>query len=84
MGNIEKILQRILQGNADQNVRFSEVCIVLQRLGFHQRTKGSYHIFYKENVEEIINLQPLGNKAKPYQVKPVRNSILKYKLTGEI
>jgi len=31
---------------------------------------------------EILNLQPLGSKAKAYQVKQVRNVILKYKLGG--
>jgi len=30
-------------------------------------------------VEEKINLQREGNKAKPYQVKQVRAVILKYK-----
>jgi hypothetical protein len=35
-------------------------------------------------VEEILNLQPKNAKAKPYQVKQVRNIILKYNLnTGE-
>ncbi len=84
MSNFDKILRRILQGNADQNLRFSEVCLVLERLGFQERIKGSHHIFYQENIEEIINLQSQGNKAKSYQVKQVRNLILKYKLTGEI
>ena len=84
MSNFTKILSRILQGNADHNFRFSEICLVLERLGFQDRTKGSHHIFYREAVSEIINLQPLGGKAKPYQVKQVRNLILKYKLTGEI
>ncbi len=33
-------------------------------------------------IEEIINIQPQSNnKAKPYQVKQVRNLILKYKLS---
>ena len=27
-----------------------------------------------------MNLQPMGAKAKPYQVRQVRNVILKYKL----
>ena len=36
------------------------------------------------DVEEIINIQPAGNKAKPYQVKQIRNIILKYKLGGNI
>ena len=33
-----------------------------------------------EFIDEIINIQPDGNKAKPYQVKQVRNIILKYGL----
>ena len=38
-------------------------------------------IFYKEDVEEIINLQPLKDgKAKAYQVKQVREIVLKYRL----
>ncbi len=41
---------------------------------------GSHHIFTKDRVEEILNLQPKGNESKPYQVKQVRNVILKYKL----
>jgi len=43
-------------------------------------TGGSHRIFYKEGVEEIINIQPKGGKAKPYQVKQVRQIISKYKL----
>jgi hypothetical protein len=52
-------------------------------LGFEERVRGSHHIFTKEGVEEILNLQPKGAKAKPYQAKQVRNVILKYKLGGE-
>ena len=52
------------------------------RLGFGERVRGSHHIFWKEGVEEILNLQPKGGKAKPYQVKQVRHVILKYKLGG--
>jgi len=37
----------------------------------------------RQNVNEIINLQPKGGQAKPYQVKQVRNIIVKYKL-GEL
>jgi len=32
-------------------------------------------------VEEILNLQPREGKAKPYQVRQVRNVILWYDLT---
>jgi hypothetical protein len=42
-----------------------------------------HHIFTKRGVEEIINLQPQGNKAKPYQVKQVRALAVKYRLSGD-
>jgi hypothetical protein len=35
-----------------------------------------------DGVEEILNLQPKDGKGKPYQVKQVRNVILKYRLRG--
>jgi len=44
------------------------------------RTSGSRHIFRMTGVEEKINLQKDGNKAKPCQVKQVRAVILKYRL----
>lgn len=56
---------------------------MLCKLGFKERVRGSHHIFTKEGVEEILNVQPKGTKAKPYQVKQVRNVILGYKLGGE-
>ena len=40
-------------------------------------------MFRKEGVEEKINIQKDGNKAKPYQVKQVRAVILRYRLGGE-
>jgi len=52
----------------------------LKRVGFNERIRGSHHIFVKDGVEEILNLQPKGNKSKPYQVKQVRNVMLKYRL----
>jgi hypothetical protein len=39
--------------------------------------------FTKDGVEEILNLQPKGGKAKPYQVKQVRRLIVEYKLGGQ-
>lgn len=45
-----------------------------------KRISGDHYIFRKEGVLEKVNLQKEGNKAKPYQVRQVRNIILKYKL----
>jgi len=47
------------------------------------RIKGSHHIFSQENIEEIINLQPDGSKAKAYQVKQIRELMVKYQLGVE-
>jgi hypothetical protein len=48
-----------------------------------ERIRGSHHVFTKDGVEEILNLQAKGGKAKPYQVKQVRGVIVRYKLGGE-
>lgn len=54
--------------------------IAVTALGFVERVKGSHHIFTKPDVAEILNLQPRGSLAKPYQVKQVRTVIVRYKL----
>ncbi len=79
----DKTLDKILRGTSDANIPFSELCQLLRRLGFDERIRGSHYIFSKEGVEDIMNLQPQGAKAKPYQVKQVRNVILKYRMAGE-
>jgi hypothetical protein len=54
---------------------------LLLALGFDERVRGSHHIFSRGGVIEILNLQPLGDgMAKPYQVRQVRDVILKYRL----
>jgi len=45
--------------------------------------KGSHHIFSREGIDEIINLQPDGSKAKAYQVKQIRDIMVKYQLGVE-
>ena len=82
MSQIEKPILNILNGASDANIAFKDLCQLLTHLGFDERTKGSHHLFRKAGVEEKINLQRDGNKAKPYQVKQVRAVILKYKLGG--
>ena len=84
MSQYEKLLLSILSGTQDRNILFADLQTVLDRLGFQCRIKGDHFIYTKDGVEEIINLQPAGNKAKPYQVKQIRNIILKYQLGGQI
>lgn len=81
MSKFDKIVAKILQGNADKNIDFVDLCRILEKLGFEVRIKGSHHIYTKEGIEEIINIQPTSeSKAKPYQVKQVRELMLNYQL----
>ncbi|MFL6200604.1 MAG: type II toxin-antitoxin system HicA family toxin [Thermoanaerobaculia bacterium] len=78
----DMLLQRILHGQSDANIRFDELRRLLADLGFEERIRGSHHIFVKAGVEQLINLQREGSTAKPYQVRQVRSVILRYKLGG--
>jgi predicted RNA binding protein YcfA (HicA-like mRNA interferase family) len=82
MAGRDKIMDAVLRGTSDANISFSDLCGLLRRLTFEERIKGSHHIFTRSDIEEILNLQPKHGKAKPYQVKQVRNVILKYDLSG--
>ena len=84
MSQYEKLLLSILSGTRDKNILFSDLQVVLERLGFQCRIKGDHFIYTKAGIEEIINIQPTGNMAKPYQVKQVRGIILKYQLGGSV
>jgi hypothetical protein len=82
MSRHEKLLLQILRGTSDANISFEGMRALLVWLGFEERIRGGHHIFTRDRVEEILNLQPRGSHAKPYQVKQVRQVILKYKLGG--
>ena len=77
MSRYEQLLQKILSGRSDANIRFDELCALFERFGFVERVRRSHHIFRKMGVPERITLQRDANHAKPYQVRRV---ILKHKL----
>jgi len=78
VGKHRKFFERLMRGSSDHALRFDDLCMLLTRLGFEERVRGDHHIFTKEGVVEIINLQPKGFNAKPYQVKQIRYLIQKY------
>ena len=80
MGKQQKLLAHILMRKGDANVSFPALCQLLARLGFAERVTGDHHIFTKDGIQEILNLQPKGAKAKPYQVKQIRDLILEHHL----
>ena len=80
MSRFERLLERILLGRTDANIRFADLCGLMRYLGFEERISGSHHLYRKQGVAERINLQRDNRDAKPYQVRQVRRLILKYKL----
>lgn len=82
---MKNLLNKVLSGLSDANIRFVDLRKLLLFLEFKERIKGDHHIFYKTGIMEIINLQPLKDgKAKPYQVKQCRKLIFKYSLNKDL
>lgn len=80
MSQQEKILLKVVSGGHDRSMKFHELQKILYMLGFQCRVKGDHFIYWKDGIDEIINIQPDGNMAKPYQVRQKRNIILRYGL----
>ena len=78
MSRYGKLAWRILNGGSDQSIRFDELAAFLNRLGFEVRVRGSHHIYTHPMVVEIVSLQRRSDgTAKPYQVRQVRDIILR-------
>ncbi len=80
-GRRDRLLAQLLGGRADANVSFEAICALLRRLGFHKRTRGSHHVFRRKGVEEPLNLQRDGAKAKVCQIRQARAVLVRYGLT---
>ena len=83
MSRYDKLLKQMLRGASDANIAFDDLRQLLRHLGFEERVRGSHHIFRRPDVAEKINLQRDDGKAKVYQVRQVRNLLLKYKLGSD-
>lgn len=78
-----KLYDLVLSGHSDNNLNFNDLCRLVLAIGFLAKPrKGTSHqIFIRPDIPEIINLQPRGHNAKPYQVKQVRDLIIRYNLS---
>jgi hypothetical protein len=85
MSTFEKLVEKLLRGGSDSSFSFSDLRYILRSSGFDETIKGSHHIFSRSGVEEQLNLQKWrGSKnAKPYQLRQVRNLLVKYDLGRE-
>jgi predicted RNA binding protein YcfA (HicA-like mRNA interferase family) len=75
-----KLLQKALA--SPKNMQFNEMVRLVEVFGFRlSRVKGSHHIFVHPQVRELVNLQNVGGKAKPYQVRQFLRLVERYNLT---
>ncbi len=84
MSKREKLLMRLLAGNADANFDLDDLVRILEWFDFEERkATGSHRIFSREGIDGIINLQKANDgKAKEYQVKQMRGFLLRNKIIG--
>lgn len=67
--------------SGSKNIRFSEATTCAESFGFKlDRVNGSHHIYLHPEVTELLNLQNVQGKAKPYQVKQLLQIIEQYNL----
>lgn len=80
MNRHQRLLNRILDGSHLANIHFDDVRSLLARLGFRERIRGSHYVYTKAGIEDQVNLQPGGSDAKPYQLRQLRNVLVKHNL----
>lgn len=77
--NDRKLLKKLTSGS--KNVRFSELTTLAAAFGFELvRVTGSHHIFEHPSVNELLNLQSVKGKAKPYQIRQFLELVEQYNL----
>jgi predicted RNA binding protein YcfA (HicA-like mRNA interferase family) len=76
-----KIYTALISGQADNNIKFTDFQNLAVGLGFvFERQRGSHFIYYHPEINEFLNIQPDGNKAKGYQVRQLRDIIREHNL----
>jgi hypothetical protein len=74
MSNWKKTSEKLMTGQSDANIEYLDLCNLLNRPGYASKQSGSHNIFRKSGFD-LINLQNSGGKAKPYQVRQVRDQL---------
>ena len=75
----QKLLRKALTGS--KNFRFSDMVTLVEAFGFRlSRTSGSHHVFVHAEIDELVNLQEVQGKAKPYQINQFLRLVEKHNL----
>jgi predicted RNA binding protein YcfA (HicA-like mRNA interferase family) len=79
----EELLTSLIAGSV-RNVPFRAFTRLVERFGFREaRTRGSHHVYTREGVRELINIQEDGGQAKPYQIRQFLRLVERYNLRME-
>jgi predicted RNA binding protein YcfA (HicA-like mRNA interferase family) len=77
--NKRKLLVKAL--TSSKNLRFAEATRLAEAFGFQlSRVRGSHHVFVHPALRELVNLQEVSGKAKPYQVRQLLDLVERYNL----
>ena len=77
------LLDRCARGDV-RNVRFADLEQLIEVLGFRlKRIGGSHHFYVHPDIDAVLNIQPLGRQATPYQARQVAELAARYSLTVE-
>ena len=83
MSKRAKLLEKIFSG-ATKNIRFDDMAALAAAFGFRlTRISGSHHIFSREGIPELINLQNVHGQVKPYQIRQFLTLVERYNLQME-
>lgn len=81
--NRRQLLARLLDGSLN-NLAFADMVNLVEGFGFRlRRTSASHHIFVREGIPELINLQDARGQAKPYQIRQFLRLVEKHNLKLE-
>lgn len=77
----DKIYNAVVNGNSDNNIRYSDFQNLIIDLGFEfKHRNGSHSVYYHNGINRFMNIQPVGSKAKGYQVRQLRGIITTHNL----
>jgi len=77
---LRKLLQKALQ--SPRNLRFGDLVTLVEAFGFRlERVTGSHYLYAHPLIPDLLNLQNVKGKAKPYQVSQFIDLIERYNLS---
>jgi hypothetical protein len=75
MSKWEKFKEQLMSGQSDTNISYDELCHWLTRIGFTGKQGGGSHNVFRQSGRQPITIQNLQGKAKPYQVRQIRDQL---------